>query len=930
MSSPTLVDQVLDFYYDLFDGVFGNRFAPEISNRIKRDQMRDRVKTAARAASESLIRYLQRRRISGTMIGEILSGLRALTHQISSDAIGNPNIAPERQAEDLLNVAPCPSSVEKAGLGPDYGLALKGIARDLARVGPVMATWRKLGFPRRFEQLERAISEFEEITERMDAFGPGFDGDADENFELDYRDYILQRFYQVEAGTVRMSTQTFIDLRWLFVMPDLAECAKPEKIEQPSEDVPVEAMTLSAARVLYERRSGQGGSGKKSRRAPALKRVARANRVVIIGPPGSGKSTFLEWLNLQLAGAELEFPQGDQQAIPLLLRVRQLDPRDQWLGPLLIAVATEGRDRAERMPEGWMERQMTAGRVVLMLDGLDETDPEIRDRYLLPSLERFCLEYPNCRFVVSSRPVGYPPRRLAKLGFTEVEVCDFTPEQMKEYATNWCTAIRLARNEPKHEAKTEGEKEGEQILASFQAHAHIADLARTPLMLSAICLVNYFEGGNLPQDRALLYRLCVEGLLHHWDQRRGITSEFSLSDKLRVCREVAIAMQADDLAEMSEGRVTEIFEHVLGSSQVGDRLLQHIRYRTGILIERRPRMFAFAHLTFQEYLTACAILEGNHRSVDAGRIVQQHLDGKWKEVIALYCGIAPAPLVRSIIDDLLACKGSDQLSSLLADAYFAAGKSVILDSELRMRIMDKISKCPAHYRPVLESFDISEVSIVANRNLGLGDRTNALSESFRWLQRHGDCCDGDLLMKRMVQYNTCNVPGEIIFMIHYVGKDEEFKLLNEYQNIYGQPAAETKSGPLAICHGEIALIAITMRPDLECYMVPSINKIGLALASRQRLGRGTLWAVAKFIHKFDRELKDYIYQLSEEVENMLCNLRVEPKVYLKPLNLDRKAFKMLCQAFAARIEGAHRSGHDPGWPDDLPGPLRKFLEQPND
>jgi predicted NACHT family NTPase len=82
-------------------------------------------------------------------------------------------------------------------------------------------------------------------------------------------------------------------------------------------------------------------------------------------------------------------------------------------------------------------------------------------------------------------------------------------------------------------------------------------------MLSAICLVNYFEGGELPKDRAILYRLCVEGLLHHWDQRRGIRSEYSLEEKLRVSREVAIAMQKDDRAEYEAAKVLAIFTDVL-------------------------------------------------------------------------------------------------------------------------------------------------------------------------------------------------------------------------------------------------------------------------------------------------------------------------------------------------------------------------------
>jgi hypothetical protein len=156
--------------------------------------------------------------------------------------------------------------------------------------------------------------------------------------------------------------------------------------------------------------------------------------------------------------------------------------------------------------------------------------------------------------VVSSRPVGYPAGLLRKLNFLECELLDFTESQTEEYARHWCTAIRLARNESLAEARREGAKDGDTIVAGFKGHPHIKSLARNPLMLSAICLVNYFENGRLPTDRAVLYRLCVEGLLHNWDQRRGIRSDFTFDEKLRVSREIALRMQVDDTPACLEVR----------------------------------------------------------------------------------------------------------------------------------------------------------------------------------------------------------------------------------------------------------------------------------------------------------------------------------------------------------------------------------------
>ena len=351
----------------------------------------------------------------------------------------------------------------------------------------------------------------------------------------------------------------------------------------------------------------------------------------------------MEWSQLKVASVTEPFVLAGEQAIPLLLRVRQLDLANLPRGAALIEKATASNDRATLMPHGWIDRMMKAGRVLFLLDGLDETEPELRDQRLIPWLSGLIREFPECHYLVSSRPVGYPPGLLRFLQFVECDLLDFDLPEMAEYTRHWCTAVRLARNEPEQEARVEGAKDGDAIIAGFTGHPYIRDLARNPLMLSAICLVRYFEGGELPKDRAVLYRLCVEGLLHHWDQRRGIRSEFPMEEKIRACREVALAMQLDDRAEYEAEMVRATFGDVLGDEGRGRTLFEHIRYRAGLLLERRAGVFAFAHLTFQEYLAARAVHDGNRRGIDPGDPRPRHHDGRWKEVIPLYCGLAPAP-----------------------------------------------------------------------------------------------------------------------------------------------------------------------------------------------------------------------------------------------------------------------------------------------
>jgi hypothetical protein len=534
-------DQVLDFYSELFDHLFSEPFRTQISERRKLNVVIRQVEEAADAASSSLTRFFLNQKLSEATVEGILSGFAAMGNLLELNDIANPNVTTEEIVEKLLNPLPCPQTVQQTH-DAVYRLALYTVVQVLMLVGLVMAEWQKLNFSSTFELPRRVVNRLHEISEQINAQGQSGQAGADERYDLLYRDYLLQRFHRVEAGTVRMTTNLDVDLRELFVMPRVVvrQLSKEAKSTQTSASVCL--MNLAAARRLYGNRNEHDelkrtATSEETDKQPstAFEQVKRSPRTVIVGLPGAGKSTFFEWLQVQIASVGKQFILGDQQAIPLLLRVRQLDLLNLPRGAALIEKATASKDRADLMPPGWIDRQMKAGRVLFMLDGLDETEPELRDKYLIPWLFNLLKQYPKCYYLISSRPVGYLPGMLHNREFVECDLSDFNESQIREYTRHWCTAVRLARNESEAEARHEGKSDGDTIVNGFQEHPYIRNLARNPLMLSAICLVNYFEGGRLPEDRALLYRLCVEGLLHNWDQRRGIHSEFGFDEKLRTC-----------------------------------------------------------------------------------------------------------------------------------------------------------------------------------------------------------------------------------------------------------------------------------------------------------------------------------------------------------------------------------------------------------
>ena len=472
-----------------------------------------------------------------------------------------------------------------------------------------------------------------------------------------------------------------------------------------------------------------------------------------------------------------------------------------------------------------------------MLDGLDEVEPDIRDRCILPWFIGICRRYSNCAFIVSSRPVGYPAGLLRELSFSECELLDFTADQTAEFTRHWCTAIRLAQNETLAEAKREGTKDGDRIVSGFEENPYITSLARNPLMLSAICLVNHFEGGQLPKDRAVLYKLCVEGLLHNWDQRRGIRSDFSFDEKLRVSKEVAIRMQMQDRAEYDLPAVQDVFRAVLKHSKRAQILLEHIRYRTGLLLERRPGIFAFAHLTFQEYLTARAIYEGNLAGIDIGQLIQEHNDPRWQEVIALYCGLAPAPTVRPLIEALLG--QSKVRAGLLAEAYLSAGPELMEDRELRQRVMSAVARAQSSWNEVgINGFSEDEFAPFANQAIGLN--RGYTSHAYYWLSDHPSFADFTSMAQQLRNPSALSADGigELVYIIHYRGDDN---LLGEIgrrgTSFYSLPGPE-----LYETQAELAFLALSHRgaapgPGADTAFLQALN----AILSAPRLG--SFWMV---------------------------------------------------------------------------------------
>jgi hypothetical protein len=245
-------DQVVDFFDDLFARIFSDAFRPQIEDVLRRKAVTRQVEEAADAASQSLTRFFRNQQLTEQQAADILAGFTPLRSLLKLADISNPNVTPEAVVENLLaRSLPIPEAVQQVGQESVFRVALHSIVQVLMLVGPVMTEWQKLKFSSTFELPRRILNRLNQISEQLDALGSSRQAAADERFELSYRDYLLQRFHRVEAGTVRMTTNLDVDLRELFIMPRVLprKASKEEHGTELSKEAVL--MDLAAAREFY-------------------------------------------------------------------------------------------------------------------------------------------------------------------------------------------------------------------------------------------------------------------------------------------------------------------------------------------------------------------------------------------------------------------------------------------------------------------------------------------------------------------------------------------------------------------------------------------------------------------------------------------------------------------------------------------------------
>ncbi|MEH2321343.1 NACHT C-terminal helical domain 2-containing protein [Nostoc sp.] len=436
----------------------------------------------------------------------------------------------------------------------------------------------------------------------------------------------------------------------------------------------------------FDLRNDRLGLGKRIQRNQGFE-VANANeKLLILGKPGAGKTSFLKHLAVDWCKGKFQ-----PDLIVVLIELRRirdrqwdlLDAIDKELGlenlnlieELLKEIAeleSLQQEQHQKKPNEQIKvlRQqveklqhqaitlLKQSKLVVLMDGLDEVPTSELRQDLQDKLRQVVEDYPHNRFILTCRTQIF---KWIPAEFTLVEVADFKPEQVKQFVKNWFMASG--------KSNAEAAEQWEIFKHAVDKNPEMEELTATPVLLSLMCLILQDEG-EMPSNKAWVYEKGIGLLLSKWNSTKEINKwevgsktyrKLSIEEKETLLTEIA-ARKFENPKNFVLFEQKEIADQItkflrLANSSEGVEVLKAIEAQHGLLIERADELWSFSHLTFQEHFTVRWLTQ-----LSSEELAEKIANQQWQEVVKqLVKSQQPADRLLGLIKQAIEQSFKDEL-----------------------------------------------------------------------------------------------------------------------------------------------------------------------------------------------------------------------------------------------------------------------------